>query len=1097
MDIGTEVWVRCDASVWAPGVVLDCQEIQTTGDVKVKVADGSIVARRYDPQETAATNEVFLRNKCRDFVNLPCLIGLEYLHEPALLHALSERFAHDRIYTSIGDILLAVNPFKDIDLYSDATIDEYKNAMFRRDRRASTSSLSSSSTSASSSSHGASNAPAPHVFAIAGKAFGGLCRSQARDQSILVSGESGSGKTESTKFLMRFLTSVGHDVSTLDSPDGQSGDDVLEIGKRILQTNPILESFGNARTIRNDNSSRFGKFIKIQFDAHNRIVGAEIASYLLEKVRLIHQSAHERNFHIFYELLEGGDDALLEALSLDRSASLEENGFEQLCINYANERLQDQFNEFVFVKEQQVYVSEGIDWRSHPTRSSTATSIESAPVQPFDGRLPEDAEVDSHHENLPSPVRTNSDMSIGFGPYAYSHHSPMMPSTPSEASYRMHHNYPPHHRYFHGPTPRSGGSQYGGQPFAPRIVKWTRSSECHECHESFTIFVRRHHCRMCGNSFCHEHSSRRVTLLGIGFDDEPVRVCDACFTDYHAQASGEYFSAPTPSGMHPPHYSAPSIMLHTSASSSSTPELGASPRSAPLFARDRAATSLNDLAIVRKIVEREGCIEALTQLLTARVRALDRDRRDARDVTSAATLVAAPAVAQSLVDQLRNAGVLIVESIEHWRRVNGTRVFQWRGLNYLLKMVHDLDFLALHAASLAPLDAFKSLRLHRNPFLAPIHLDHVAVRGDARPASQSFVGSTEIARIIDACRVLLREEAAQSKDAEGDVKDDDGDPSDLRAAEPPADAAGESRVHWSHQRVRGPFALGGTAPAERRMPDAKTDSLECDVHLTRELIFQYEHELGAMREELAVLAKKIAATEPSDKRRQLQQRHTALTHDLQLRTGDLFHRRNELQRKEAVVRQEKRRLGSRREAREKAMPLRIPVSDVREINGDNVAEAEEDADDSDDPDGAPRRYPFLPRGAFRDELAADELRRHEWMELFAAHSKQRLAGASKSTRMPASPQPRSHASKAPSRDRPLPPIDRMTSRDVEMFVNALDLGGTPYGTLLRERGIDGRLLRQATDRDLEELGVSIRLHRVKILEAVGHAAASTDSADER
>ncbi|GLD93394.1 hypothetical protein PINS_up001986 [Pythium insidiosum] len=559
MDIGTDVWVRCDASVWAPGVVLDCQDIQTTGDVKVKVADGSIVTRRYDPQETLATNEVFLRNKCRDFVNLSCLIGLEYLHEPALLHALSERFAHDRIYTSIGDILLAVNPFKDIDLYSDATIDEYKNAMFRRDRRASTSSLSSCGTSTSSNSHSASTAPAPHVFAIAGKAFSGLCRSQARGQSILVSGESGSGKTESTKFLMRFLTSVGHDVSTLDGVDGQNGDDVLEIGKRILQTNPILESFGNARTIRNDNSSRFGKFIKIQFDAHNRIVGAEIASYLLEKVRLIHQSAHERNFHIFYELLEGGDDALLEALALDRSAryellnsygsggmtppallrrkrtaagshyakrfaettqafedtgiddterhqifsilaallhlgninfatsshigssgvpeeaayvteksvvhltkcaellgvdadrlqslilsrvitagnevvklalnteqskdacrslakaiygrlftwlvgrlsdginyrdcvspeeqegmktigildifgfeSLEENGFEQLCINYANERLQDQFNEFVFVKEQQVYVSEGIDWRSISYPSNAA-----------------------------------------------------------------------------------------------------------------------------------------------------------------------------------------------------------------------------------------------------------------------------------------------------------------------------------------------------------------------------------------------------------------------------------------------------------------------------------------------------------------------------------------------------------------------------------------------------------------------------------------------------------------------------------------------------------------------------------------------------
>ncbi|GMF23390.1 unnamed protein product [Phytophthora fragariaefolia] len=381
----------------------------------------------------------------------------------------------------------------------------------------------------------------PHIFAIGGKAFGGLLKPERRNQSILVSGESGSGKTESTKFLMQFLTSVGRDQSRSDS----SG--AVEIGRRILQTNPILESFGNAQTIRNDNSSRFGKFIKIQFGDENQIVGAQIVSYLLEKVRLLHQNPEERSFHIFYELLEGADKELLATLGLKKGGkyellnsygpnfarkravadkyaqlyvetvrafedtgvgeqerldifkilaallhlgnvnfkdaggqedatavteesrfhldkcaelmgvdvvkletllssreikagmevmvlklspeqakeicrslakaiygrlftwlvrrlsdeinyydsavsisdeddelatigildifgfeSLNRNGFEQLCINYANERLQAQFNEFVFVREQQVYIAEGIDWRniSYPSNAA-------------------------------------------------------------------------------------------------------------------------------------------------------------------------------------------------------------------------------------------------------------------------------------------------------------------------------------------------------------------------------------------------------------------------------------------------------------------------------------------------------------------------------------------------------------------------------------------------------------------------------------------------------------------------------------------------------------------------------------------------------
>ncbi|GAB9476248.1 Myosin-like protein [Globisporangium polare] len=554
MDIGTEVWVKSEALVWAPGVVLDCQAVGTTGVVKVKLADGAIVTSVYaEEDDPLRANELYIRNKERSVELLASLTGLEYLHEPALLHALSERFAHDHIYTSIGDILVAVNPLKPLDLYSQATIDQYKDAMYQ-EGDASSDRTRSSSTSAAVGSAGNSalaDAP-PHVFAIGAKAFGGLLKQDQQNQSILVSGESGSGKTESTKFLMQFLTSVGRDATACEHAAGE----VVEIGRRILQTNPILESFGNAQTIRNDNSSRFGKFIKIQFGHKNEIVGAEIASYLLEKVRLIHQSPGERNFHIFYELLEGADEALLLELGLKRGGkyellnayggpmnrrsaiganqfaqrfaqtvqafedtgvdseeqnlvfrilaallhlgnvnfmmeihegkgasgtreesaavtaatryhfekcaellgvttkdlesllltrkitagsevmvlkqnaeqakdicrslakaiygrvfswlvrrlsdginycdnsdvydydapeiktigildifgfeSLDRNGFEQLCINYANERLQAQFNEFVFIKEQDVYVSEGIDWRSIPYPSNEA-----------------------------------------------------------------------------------------------------------------------------------------------------------------------------------------------------------------------------------------------------------------------------------------------------------------------------------------------------------------------------------------------------------------------------------------------------------------------------------------------------------------------------------------------------------------------------------------------------------------------------------------------------------------------------------------------------------------------------------------------------
>ncbi|CAI5744227.1 unnamed protein product [Peronospora destructor] len=285
MDIGTNVWVKTeDATVWAAGEVVDYQNVEWSR------------ARHYPGFE----EEVCLRNMSADFPTMSSLTTLEHLHEAALLQALSERFAHDEIYTSIGDILVAMNPLKPLPkLYSEALLDAYKQLM-----------------TSSPLLLTAEKGLPPHVFAIGGKAFSGLLKPERRNQSILVSGESGSGKTENTKFLMQFLTSVGRGTSAATSG-------AVEIGRRILQTNPILESFGNAQTIRNDNSSRFGKFIKIQFGAKNEIIGAQIVSYLLEKVRLLHQNPEERSFHIFYELLEGADMELLDILGLKKGGKYE------------------------------------------------------------------------------------------------------------------------------------------------------------------------------------------------------------------------------------------------------------------------------------------------------------------------------------------------------------------------------------------------------------------------------------------------------------------------------------------------------------------------------------------------------------------------------------------------------------------------------------------------------------------------------------------------------------------------------------------------------------------------------------------------------
>uniref|UniRef100_A0A670YDI6 Unconventional myosin-VI n=1 Tax=Pseudonaja textilis TaxID=8673 RepID=A0A670YDI6_PSETE len=215
----------------------------------------------------AAINQVFpAEEDSKKDVEDNC--SLMYLNEATLLHNIRVRYSKDRIYTYVANILIAVNPYFDIPkLYSLDVIKKYQGKSL--------------------------GTLPPHVYAIADKAFRDM-KVLKMSQSIIVSGESGAGKTENTKFVLR----------------GQDIDD------RIVEANPLLEAFGNAKTVRNNNSSRFGKFVEIHFNEKNSVVGGFVSHYLLEKSRICVQGPEERNYHIFYRLCAGAPENIREKLYL-------------------------------------------------------------------------------------------------------------------------------------------------------------------------------------------------------------------------------------------------------------------------------------------------------------------------------------------------------------------------------------------------------------------------------------------------------------------------------------------------------------------------------------------------------------------------------------------------------------------------------------------------------------------------------------------------------------------------------------------------------------------------------------------------------------
>ncbi|KAG2654452.1 protein OPAQUE1 [Panicum virgatum] len=265
---GSKVWVEEKGEGWVEAEVTEAKEravlVLTSQRKKITVSPEKLLPR--DTDEDLGGGHVDDMTK------------LTYLNEPGVLYNLKKRYALNEIYTYTGSILIAVNPFTRLPhLYNEYMMEQYKGVRLGE--------LS------------------PHVFAVADASYRAMVN-ESRSQSILVSGESGAGKTETTKLIMQYLTFVG----------GRAALDDRTVEQQVLESNPLLEAFGNAKTIRNDNSSRFGKFVEIQFDASGRISGAAIRTYLLERSRVVQITDPERNFHCFYQLCASGKDAELYKL---------------------------------------------------------------------------------------------------------------------------------------------------------------------------------------------------------------------------------------------------------------------------------------------------------------------------------------------------------------------------------------------------------------------------------------------------------------------------------------------------------------------------------------------------------------------------------------------------------------------------------------------------------------------------------------------------------------------------------------------------------------------------------------------------------------
>ncbi|XP_055019927.1 unconventional myosin-Ie-like [Boleophthalmus pectinirostris] len=206
------------------------------------------------------------------------MVLLSKINEDAITENLRKRYNDDYIFTYIGPVLISVNPFKQLPYFTDREVELYQGA--------------------------AQYENPPHIFALADLMFRNMMI-DSENQCVIISGESGAGKTVAAKFIMSYISKVSG-----------GGAKVQRVKDIILQSNPLLEAFGNAKTVRNNNSSRFGKYVEIQFCGGGAPDGGKISNFLLEKSRVVSQNAGERNFHIYYQILEGASSEQRENLGV-------------------------------------------------------------------------------------------------------------------------------------------------------------------------------------------------------------------------------------------------------------------------------------------------------------------------------------------------------------------------------------------------------------------------------------------------------------------------------------------------------------------------------------------------------------------------------------------------------------------------------------------------------------------------------------------------------------------------------------------------------------------------------------------------------------
>merc|ERR1712066_246242 len=262
--------------MWCPdgkGNYMEC--MLDSGDHSVEGSKATVMCghekKVFKTEEVGQVNPPKFE-KCEDMANLT------YLNDASVFHNLDARFQAKLIYTYSGLFCVVVNPYKRYPIYTETVVKIYLGK-----RR---------------------NEVPPHLWAITETAYRNML-TNGKNQSMLITGESGAGKTENTKKVISYLALVA------SSPNKKSAKKV-SLEDQIVATNPILESYGNAKTARNDNSSRFGKFIRIHFTASGKLCGCDIVSYLLEKSRITEQQEVERSYHIFYQLLQPYGDNICE-----------------------------------------------------------------------------------------------------------------------------------------------------------------------------------------------------------------------------------------------------------------------------------------------------------------------------------------------------------------------------------------------------------------------------------------------------------------------------------------------------------------------------------------------------------------------------------------------------------------------------------------------------------------------------------------------------------------------------------------------------------------------------------------------------------------